>query len=117
MRHQKQKEEQARIRIFPNAEILDGFVPIGYYCGTIQVERAMVELRTLLSLAIASSTMILLASCGPTGVTLMKPSNLVNYQYVTCFPQKNDAGALEECIQYYEDRGFVKQDQINMLQM
>ena len=77
----------------------------------------MVDIRTLLSVAILSFTTIVLASCGPAGVTLMKPSNLVNYQYVTCFPQKNDAGAVAECIRYYEARGFVRQDEINMLQM
>jgi len=60
---------------------------------------------------------ILLGGCGPAGVTLLKPSNLVNYEYVTCYPSKDDPSVLKDCLRYYEERGFVKEDQINILQM
>lgn len=66
---------------------------------------------------LAFFVIILLGGCGPTGVTLLKPGNLVNYQYVTCYAHKDDPSVLAECIKYYEQRGFVKEDQINMLQM
>lgn len=62
-------------------------------------------------------SLVVLPGCGPSGVTLLKPSNLVDYQYVTCFPHKDDPGALAACIRYYEERGFVRQDQVNVLQM
>jgi hypothetical protein len=77
----------------------------------------MIDRQRLLSVAILSAALMILANCGPSGVTLLKPSNLVNYQYVTCYPHGNDPSVVNACIQYYEKRGFVKEDQINMLQM
>lgn len=78
----------------------------------------MIKPQRLLSGAILwSAALLTLSACGPSGVTLLKPSNLVNYQYVTCYPHRNDPSVVKECIQYYEKRGFVKEDQINMLQM
>jgi len=76
-----------------------------------------IDHRRLLSVTVLSATLMTLTSCGPSGVTLLKPSNLVNYQYVTCYPHGKDPSVVNECIQYYEKRGFVKEDQINLLQM
>lgn len=76
---------------------------------------AMIKGRLFFAAAVFSG--LLVAGCGPSGVTLLKPSSLVNYQYVTCFPHQDDPGALDQCIRYYEDRGFVKEDQVNLLQM
>lgn len=58
-----------------------------------------------------------LGACGPSGVTLIKPStSLVDYEYVTCSPRKDDPDAVENCIRYYEKQGFLRQSEVNVLQ-